>query len=111
MKRIITTTGNSLDSEFDLRFGRAGWFCVHDIETGETEFIKNENKDLNGGAGTKSAELVAELGAIQVISGDFGPKAKSLLEKMKIQMVIIDKKDRTVQDILKYIKIKKNARN
>ena len=55
----------------------------------DEEIIENINKNSNGGAGTKSAELVAELGATQVISGDFGPKAKSLLEKMKIQMVII----------------------
>ena len=103
MKRIITSTGNSLDSEFDLRFGRAGWFCIHDIKTGQTEFIKNENKDLNGGAGTKSAELVAQLGAIQVISGDFGPKAKSLLEKMKIQMVILNEKYKTVQEIIDHL--------
>ena len=81
MKKIITSTGDSLNSECDLRFGRASWFCVYDIETGKTQFIKNENKDLNGGAGTKSAEFVAELGATQIISGDFGPKAKSLLEK------------------------------
>lgn len=100
MKRIITSTGNTLDSEFDLRFGRAGWFCIFDGETGTTQFIENENKDSNGGAGTKSVELIAELGATQVISGDFGPKAKSLLEKMKIQMVIINKKNRTVQEIV-----------
>jgi predicted Fe-Mo cluster-binding NifX family protein len=100
MKKVITSTGNSLLSEFDLRFGRAGWFCIYDIETGKTQFIKNKNKDLNGGAGTKSAELVAELGATQIISGDFGPKAKSLLEKMKIQMVVIDGKSKTIQEII-----------
>jgi len=106
MKKIITSVGNTLDSEFDFRFGRAGWFCLYDIETGSTQFIENINKNSNGGAGTKSAELVAELGATQVISGDFGPKAKSLLEKMKIQMVIIDKKDKTVREIVNHIKNK-----
>ena len=100
MKKVITSTGNSLLSEFDLRFGRAAWFCIFDMETGKTQFIINKNKDLNGGAGTKSAELVAELGATQIISGDFGPKAKSLLEKMKIQMVVIDGKSKTIQEII-----------
>ncbi len=100
MKKIITSTGDSLNSEFDLRFGRASWFCIYDMENRKTEFIKNVNKDLNGGAGIKSAELVAELGVKQIISGDFGPKAKSMLEKMKIQMVVINEKSKTVQEII-----------
>jgi predicted Fe-Mo cluster-binding NifX family protein len=36
-----------------------------------------------GGAGTKAAETVADLNAERVISGDFGPKAKALLEQFK----------------------------
>ena len=56
----ILVTGNNLDSGFDLRFGCAGWFCILDEETGAT----------------------------RVISGDFGSKAKELLEKFNIQMVL-----------------------
>lgn len=100
MKTIITSTGNKLNSGFDLRFGRAGWFCIYDTITGTTEFIENENKNANGGAGTKTAEKVAELGITKVISGDFGPKAKILLEQLKIQMIIMHEKNKTVQQII-----------
>ncbi len=100
MKKVITSTGNSLQSKFDMRFGRSVWLCVYDSDTKTIEFIENENKDINGGAGTKTAEKVAELGVRQVISGDFGPKAKSMLEQLKIQMVIMDDKNKTVQEIL-----------
>ena len=103
MKKIITSTGDSLSSEFDLRFGRANWFCIYDMENRKTEFIKNVNKDLNGGAGTKSAETMAEFGVKSVISGDFGPKAKTMLEELKIQMIILHKSDLTVQDIINKI--------
>lgn len=106
MKVIITSTGNQLYSEFDLRFGRAGWFCLYDNKTNTSDFIKNSFKDVNGGAGTKSSEMVAELGAQKIISGHFGPKAKELLEQLNIQMVEMPDNKLTVQDIIK--KLEKN---
>ena len=103
MKTVITSKGNNLQSKFDLRFGRAGWFCIYDRITKTTEFFENSFKDLNGGAGTKSSEFVAELGVSQVISGDFGPKAKSLLERLKIQMIILDENQLKIEDIINKI--------
>ena len=104
MKFIITSTGDTLKSKFDLRFGRAGWFCIYDSATKEAQFIENENKDAKGGAGTKAVEKVAELGVTKVISGDFGPKAKSLLERLKIQMVMFAESNKSVQDIIDKVK-------
>lgn len=100
MKIAITATGNKLDSEFDLRFGRALWFCIYDDESQTSHFIENKQKDASGGAGTKTTEMIAELGVDQVISGDFGPKAKSLLEKLQIRMVILDDQQYSVGDII-----------
>ncbi|WP_340112286.1 NifB/NifX family molybdenum-iron cluster-binding protein [Maribellus mangrovi] len=103
MKTIITSTGDKLDSKFDQRFGRAGWFCVYDPDTKTSNFIENNFKNVNGGAGTKSSEMAAELGASQIISGDFGPKAKSMLEKFQIQMIILDEPNLCVKDIIDQI--------
>ena len=100
MKMLITSTGNSLDSKLDLRFGRAAWFCVYNTESNKTEFLENENLNAQGGAGTKTAEKVAELGINRVVSGDFGPKAKSLLERFKIQMIIMNEDNKTIQEII-----------
>ncbi|MDD4226742.1 MAG: NifB/NifX family molybdenum-iron cluster-binding protein [Mariniphaga sp.] len=100
MKTIITSSGNNLKSKFDLRFGRSAWLCVYDSTTKNVQFIENENKFINGGAGTKTAEKVAELNVEKVISGDFGPKAKVLLEKLKIQMVVIHESNTTIGDII-----------
>ena len=86
---VITSSGNELTAQFDKRFGRAEWFCVLDSMTKESRFIKNEFTDSNHGAGTKVAELMIELKVDKIISGDFGPKAKELLEKVNIQMVIL----------------------
>ena len=62
MKTVITSTGDSLDADFDLRFGRAGWFCLFDEETGALDFKENEFRDVNGGAGTRAAEKMVEMG-------------------------------------------------
>ena len=104
MKMAITSTGNNLESKFDLRFGRSAWFCIYDKESDTIQFVLNDNKDSLGGAGTKTAEMVAELGVNQVISGDFGPKAKSLLERIEIQMIILNDENSTIQEILNKFK-------
>lgn len=104
MKTIISSTGSKLDSGFDLRFGRAGWFCLLDNETGQTAFYENEHKDASHGAGSKVVEKVIELGATRVISGDFGPKAKELLDKFNIQMVLISDDSKSIADIIQSIK-------
>jgi predicted Fe-Mo cluster-binding NifX family protein len=104
MKTLISSKGDNLESGFDLRFGRASWFCVLDEQTKETSFVENEQKDANHGAGTRVVEKVVELGATRVISGDFGPKAKELLEKFNIQMVLISDESQSISDIIQRMK-------
>lgn len=99
-KTVITSAGNQLNSEFDKRFGRASWYCLYDEQQEKATFHKNENLNASHGAGTKAAEKMVELGAEKVISGDFGPKAKDLLNKFNIQMVIIQDTDKSVGDII-----------
>lgn len=101
MKTLITSQGDSTDSYFDLRFGRGKYFCIYDGETGKIEFVKNVNADAQGGAGTKTSEVVIELGVKKVISGDFGPKAKDLLMKFGVQMIIISDSNKTIMEIIR----------
>ena len=104
MKTIISSTGNSTDAQFDLRFGRAGWFCLLDEETGNTKFIKNGNEDGSHTAGSRASEKAIELGARKVISGDFGSTAREILDKFNIQMVIIPDDNLTIAEIIQKIK-------
>ncbi len=100
MKTVITSTGDQISSPFDKRFGRAAWFCVYDQETAQVSFLKNMNAEAQNGAGTKTTEKIIELEAGKVISGDFGPKAKDLLERFNIQMVIMQEDDLTIENII-----------
>ena len=105
---IITSSGNSVNAGFDHRFGRAAWFCAYDEKTGETSFYENEFIHANQGAGTRVAERMMQLEAKRIISGDFGPKAKDLLDRFGIQLIIIQDTHISVQDIINRIKNKKN---
>ncbi|MFC2138581.1 NifB/NifX family molybdenum-iron cluster-binding protein [Bacteroidota bacterium] len=104
MKTVITSLGNELTSAFDKRFGRAAWYCVYDENNGESTFINNDNINASHGAGTKAAEKMMELDIKKIISGDFGPKAKDLLNKFNIQMVVIPDDSITVQDVINKLK-------
>jgi len=104
MKTIITSQGKETHSLFDTRFGRAEWFCLYDENTGETRFVENKNRDSNHGAGTRAAEQIVELKAEKVISGDFGPRAKELLDQFNIQMVILQGEGKSISEIIQMIK-------
>jgi predicted Fe-Mo cluster-binding NifX family protein len=93
-----------VDSAFDMRFGRAAWFCLYDKDSGKLEFYENHHANSNHGAGTKAAEKMIELGVEKVISGDFGPKAKELLDKFNIQMVILQDDGLTIGKIIEKLK-------
>lgn len=104
MKTIITSSENNASAKFDMRFGRAKWYCFIDEDTKQTEFFENLNINASNGAGVKAAEKMVELGAQKVISGHFGPKAKDLLEKFNIQMVVLSEEEITIQQIIQNIK-------
>jgi predicted Fe-Mo cluster-binding NifX family protein len=104
MRTIITSSENKITAAFDKRFGRAAWFCLYDEQSGEIEFIENLNLNASNGAGTKAAEKAVELNVKKIISGDFGPKAKDLLDKFEIQMVILKDDNLTVENIINKLK-------
>ncbi|HKK10348.1 MAG TPA: NifB/NifX family molybdenum-iron cluster-binding protein [Bacteroidales bacterium] len=103
MKIIITSKSDSIESEMDLRFGRAAWLAVYDTENGSLQFVENEGASAQSGAGPKVAEKVANLGAVKVFSGDFGPKATTALQSMGIEMVVL-KDEPVLKDLIKQIK-------
>ena len=100
MKVAITSTGNSLESKLDQRFGRCAFFVIYDTEKEEMEFITNPNKDAQNGAGPASIQMVASHNVQKIISGEFGIKVKSLLDSLKIQMIILKEPEKRVSEII-----------
>lgn len=100
MKTIITASASDVEAKMDPRFGRCAFFCLYDDKDGQTTFIKNEFKDAQGGAGTKVSELMLSMEVTRVISGDFGPKAKGMLDRYKVQLVKMQDDQKTIKDII-----------
>ena len=100
MKVALTSTGNSLESKLDKRFGRCSYFVIYDSETKGIEFIPNPNKDAQEGAGPASVQVVASRNVQKIISGEFGIKIKSLLDSLKIQMIVMKEPDKKIEEII-----------
>ena len=86
MKIVITSTGQTLDSKIDLRFGRAAYFIIVDSETMEFSAVDNQNVAAAGGAGISSAKNVIDAGAEAVLTGNCGPNAQSTLSSADVKL-------------------------
>ena len=88
MKIAISISGNSINSPFDARFGRAVAFCIVDTESGEWEAFDNPALSASGGAGVQASQFVAKHGAQAIVSGAFGPNAFDTLAAAEIDMYL-----------------------
>jgi predicted Fe-Mo cluster-binding NifX family protein len=87
MKIAFTTSGNTLDSPLDSRFGRAPRFLIYDLDSGTFETVDNQqNLNAAQGAGIQSAETVARKGAKALVTGHCGPKAFRVLQAAGIKV-------------------------
>lgn len=89
MKIAISSQGQDLSAAVDPRFGRAAGFIIYDLETGESQYLNNEqNLNAAQGAGIQTAQNVAQSGARAVITGHVGPKAFSALKSGQIDIYL-----------------------
>ena len=86
MKIAVTSTGETLDSQIDPRFGRAAFFLIVETETMELSVVENQNISAAGGAGINSAKLVADAGVEAVVTGNCGPNAARVLAAAGIKL-------------------------
>ena len=104
MKIAVTSSGPEMDSIVDARFGRAKYFTLIDIESGEYEVIDNkQNLNASQGAGIQAGQNVVDLGVEAVITGNVGPKAFRILQAAKIK-VLLCKKNITVAEAIDLLK-------
>jgi predicted Fe-Mo cluster-binding NifX family protein len=80
MKIAISSTGDSLSSEVDLRFGRCQYFIIYGDESENFEVLDNDAQQASGGAGVQAAQTIVNSGAKAVLTGNVGPKALQTLE-------------------------------
>jgi len=87
MRIAITCQEDNLDSMIDQRFGRCKYFLIVDIDKNKitkTEAVLNEGAEQGHGAGIKAAEQIGELKVEKVLTGQLGPNATAVLDKLGI---------------------------
>lgn len=103
MKIAITSEGNTLNAQIDSRFGRCSYFAIYDTETGTTEFVLNPGNEAHEGAGPAAVQFVASHKVGTIVSGEFGMKIKTLLDSLKIHMIIIKDSEKKIKDIIEIL--------
>lgn len=89
MKIAVTSTGKTLDSQTDPRFGRAEYFIIADPDTMEYEVLENkQNMNLPQGAGIQAASAIVSRKVKSLITGNCGPKAFMVLQQAGVQVLL-----------------------
>lgn len=89
MKIIISSTGKTLESEIDPKFGRCTYFLsieIEDKKIKDFKAIENTAKAQMGGAGITAAEIVANQKPDAVITTNLGPRAFSVFKQFGIKI-------------------------
>ncbi len=102
MKIAVSSTGNTLDSQVDQRFGRCAYFIIVDTDDMSFEAFDNASLALGGGAGIQAAQFVASKGAEAVITGNCGPNAVRTLNASNVK--VFTGQSGTVRDVIEKYK-------
>ncbi|MBN1502157.1 NifB/NifX family molybdenum-iron cluster-binding protein [Candidatus Woesearchaeota archaeon] len=89
MRIVISSIGDTLDSDVDTRFGRCKYFLIVETENKEIKnfsAVQNEGVLQGHGAGIRAAEQIGELKPDAVITGNLGPNASNVLSQLKVQV-------------------------
>ena len=86
-KICVTSSGPSLDSMVDPRFGRCAYFIVADSESYDFEAIPNDAAMASGGAGIRAAQTVTSKDVDAVLTGSVGPNAFPALQDAGIRIL------------------------
>lgn len=90
MKIAFTSTGKTMDSQIDPRFGRTEFFIVFDDTTNNFEVIDNSAvKNDAHGAGTATAQKMFELKPDVLITGNGpGETAAKALKSLNMRIFV-----------------------
>ena len=89
MKIAVSSTGKTLESDVDARFGRCEYFLIIEIKNKEIKNVKaieNTAKAQMGGAGITAGEIVANEKVDAIITTNLGPRAFSVFGQFGIKI-------------------------
>lgn len=104
MKYAITSIEENIKSRCSSHFGRAEYFAIYDTNNDSLEFIENPYRNFHKRAGPSVVKLLSTMNVKIAVSAEFGERIKNVFESMKIGMIIISDKNKTIEEIVSIIK-------
>ena len=102
---MISSQGNTLQSQPSLRFGRAPFYIEYNLSDDVWKPHKNEAVKESSGAGVAASQYIINHHASIVISGRFGPNAQRALSFAGIKMLTFDETFETIQSVIEGYKL------
>ena len=99
----ITSSGKSEKSFLDLRFGKCDNVVIYNSETDNYNILENTYKDAEH-SGVKLVEFLKQEGVSVIITGEVGPRVSEMLEKEKLQLVLLQEERIKIEDIFERIR-------
>lgn len=87
-KICVTSTGPTLESPVDPRFGRCAYFMIVDTSTFAFDAVPNTAAMASGGAGIQAAQMAVSKGIEAVLTGSVGPNAFPALEDAGVKILV-----------------------
>jgi predicted Fe-Mo cluster-binding NifX family protein len=102
MKIAISSSGKTLDSPLDPRFGRCAWFLIVDPADMRHEAFDNQSAAQSSGAGIQAAQFLVNKNVSAVITGHVGPNAVDTLSAAGIE--IFAEQQGTIKEVVERYK-------
>ena len=100
----ISSTGKTEKSLLDLRFGKCENVVIYYANKNQYSIIENPYKD-GGNSGVQLVAYLKKEGVNTIITGEVGPKVSGILEKEKLQLVLLPEERIKVEEIMDRIKL------
>lgn len=98
----ISSTGKTEKSFLDLRFGKCENLVIFDTGSGNYNILENPFKNSDD-SGTELVHFLKKEGVSVIITGEVGPNVSDLLEKNRLQLVLLFEEKIKIEEILERI--------
>lgn len=99
----ISSTGKSEKSFLDLRFGKCENIVLYYSATGKYNILENPYKNTDH-SGIQLVKFLKAEGVSTIITGEVGPMVSNLLEKEKLQLVLLSEEKIRIEEITERLK-------
>lgn len=99
----ISSAGKSEKSFLDLRFGKCENVVLYNTQTRDYDIIENPYKNAEH-SGVQLVKFLQKEGVSTIITGEVGPMVSNLLEKEKLQLVLLNEEKIKIEEIIERLK-------